>query len=193
MHNTSIKNMTSTKLNPSSRFDVLLGQVSTRLIITIIRVLSVPLGTFPVLVTLLTTAAQTFLVMFAVSETLISMLFLPLIACVAGALIPFTSSPVVSLLLLLAVFFSTMLFYLCIGAAYYGFAFMIIYVGSVVVIFVFIILLLGPQGTRDAATPLVRFATQLFAALGVAVLFHKISKQIIAPLTEYLSHCVAKF
>jgi len=118
------------------------------------------------------------------SGTTLSTLVIPLMPCVFAAIVPLVANPMYSLLYLLGVFFSTVLFYLSNGAEYLGLTLMIVYVGAVAVIFLFVLMLLNAKDQADMKDLLV-YTTQYLAIFILTLFFGRIITHIYSP-TEAL-------
>jgi len=91
-----------------------------------------------------------------------------------------------SLLNLLGVFFSTVLYYLGRGAEYIGLTIMIVYVGAVSVIFLFVLMLLNGKGGVLIQTLLI-YNTQHLTGFALVVLFIRVITHVYMPAEVFIA------
>jgi NADH:ubiquinone oxidoreductase subunit 6 (subunit J) len=90
-----------------------------------------------------------------------------------------------SLISLLGVFFTTVLFYLLGGIIFVGFTFLIVYVGAVAILFLFVIMLLNAKSltSREA---LIRHSSQYAVLAVVSTLLQEIYLNTLSALARVL-------
>lgn len=112
--------------------------------------------------------------------------------CVFAVVVPLVANPMYSLLHLLGVFFSTVLFYLVNGAEYLGLTLMIVYVGAVAVIFLFVLMLLNAKDHAEIKDLLIH-VTQHLAVFSMLALFSRMWAQVYTPIEAVVAVCEASF
>lgn len=109
-----------------------------------------------------------------------------------AVIVPLVANPMYSLLCLLGVFFSTVIFYLVNGAEYLGLTLMIVYVGAVAVIFLFVLMLLNAKDQAEIKDLLVHM-TQYLAIIVIAALFGRVGTQVYKPVEAFATAHEARF
>jgi NADH:ubiquinone oxidoreductase subunit 6 (subunit J) len=129
---------------------------------------------------------QTLLASAAFGRESFGELALPLGACIFAALVFLVPNPMHSLISLLGVFFTTVLFYLLGGIIFVGFTFLIVYVGAVAILFLFVIMLLNAK-SLTAREELIRHSSQYAVLAAISTLLQELYLNTLSALERVLN------